>query len=100
MIRHAAALRQDRLPDAQGLAVVAGKIFLDRCHMSDQNNLLTVSVNIDISPAALQAVVENAKRSVGRDEKGIYRVDTAAWLGKVISDFLRQQDFETYAKNL
>jgi hypothetical protein len=68
--------------------------------MSDPSNLITVSVNVEITPASLQAVVENAKQSVGRDEKGVYRVDTAAWLGKVISDFLDRHNFESYAKNL
>jgi hypothetical protein len=68
--------------------------------MPDTNDLITVSVNVDITLASLQAVVENAKHSTGPDEKGIYRVDTAAWLGKVISHFLDQHDFETYAKNL
>jgi hypothetical protein len=68
--------------------------------MPDTKDLITVSVNVDITPAALQAVVENAKQSVGRDEKGVYRVDTAAWLGKVISNFLDQHNFEAYAKNL
>ncbi|MCU0599514.1 MAG: hypothetical protein MUE70_09700 [Desulfobacterales bacterium] len=64
------------------------------------SNLITVSVNVDITPASLQAIVENAKMSVGRDEKGVYRVDTAAWLGNAISDFLKLHDFETYVKNI
>jgi len=98
--RPAAGLRQDMPQDALALAVAAEKIFQDRWHMADTNNLITVSVNVDITPTSLQAVVENAKQSVGRDEKGIYRVDTAVWLGNVISDFLKLHDFETYAKNL
>lgn len=68
--------------------------------MTDANNLITVNVNIDITPESLKAVVENAKKCVGRNEKGVYQVDTAAWLGKVISDFLNQNNFDSYAKNL
>ncbi len=68
--------------------------------MPDTTDLITVCVTIDITPASLQAVVENAKKTVRRNEKGAYQVDTAAWLGKVISDFLKLHDFESYAKNL
>jgi hypothetical protein len=68
--------------------------------MSNTNDLITVRINVDITPASLQAIVENARKSVGRNEKGMYRINTAAWVGKVISDFLNQHDFETHAKNL
>jgi hypothetical protein len=99
-IQHAADLHQDKPRDAQAPAVVAEKIFLNRRSMTASKELITVRVNVDITVSSLQAIVENAKKSVGRDEKGSYRVDTAAWAGKVISDFLNQHDFETYTKNL
>ncbi|RJP78769.1 MAG: hypothetical protein C4522_12005 [Desulfobacteraceae bacterium] len=68
--------------------------------MTSSNELITIRVNVDITAASLQAIVKNAKKRTGPDEKGVYRVDTADWAGKAISDFLRQHDFEKYAAGL
>jgi hypothetical protein len=68
--------------------------------MTSSNELITIRVNVDITAASLQAIVKNAKKQTGPDEKGVYRVDTADWTGKVISGFLRQHDFEKYATGL
>jgi hypothetical protein len=59
-----------------------------------------VHVNIEIAAAALQAVVQNAKQLVGRDEKGHFRVDTADKLGAMISRFLAEKDFTAYAEDM
>lgn len=67
--------------------------------MTDSKDLITVHANIDITTSSLQAIVENAKQLTGPDEKGVYRVDTADMVGKMISAFLLQHDFEGFAQN-
>lgn len=57
--------------------------------MTASKELITVHVN-----------VENAKKIAGRDEKGVYRVDTADWVGKMISNFLLKNNFEDYTKDI
>ncbi len=61
---------------------------------------LVINVNVEIPATALQAIVANAKKIAGRDQKGIYRVDTADKVSQVISKFLLETDFETYAKDI
>lgn len=68
--------------------------------MNEFKELVTVRVNIDLTAAALQAIVENAKKIAGHDESGIYRVDTAERVNKMVSRFLLENDFEGYAKNI
>ena len=68
--------------------------------MNEFKELVTVRVNIDLTAAALQAIVENAKKIAGRDQKGIYRVDTAEWVNKMVSRFLLENDFESYTNNI
>lgn len=67
--------------------------------MYKQDNTIAVNVVIDLTPNALQAIVENAKRITGRNEKGHYKVDTADKVGEMISRFLIEKDFESYAQN-
>lgn len=68
--------------------------------MNALKEIITVHVNIDLTAAPLQAIVENAKKIAGYDAKGIYRVDTAEWVNKMVSRFLFENDFESYAKNI
>ena len=65
--------------------------------MSEKSPLVRVHVNIELSAAALQAVVANAKKKAGTDEKGHYRVDTADALSDLISRFLQEKDFESFS---
>jgi len=67
--------------------------------MNDTPDMITVQVNLDITVTALQTVVANAKKAAGKDERGIYRVDTADCLGKIISQFLYDHDFETFTRD-
>ena len=60
---------------------------------------LAVNVVIELTPAALQAIVANAKRLVGRNEKGHYKVDTADKVGEMISRFLAEKDFESFVND-
>ena len=62
--------------------------------------MMTVNVNVDITTETLKAIVENAKKLAGRNEKGVYKVDTADKVSEMISKFLMENDFETYAKDI
>ncbi len=62
--------------------------------------MMTVNVNVDITAETLKAIVENAKKLAGRNEKGVYKVDTADKVSEMISKFLMENDFETYAKDI
>ena len=68
--------------------------------MNNDPEMIMVQVNLDITPEALQAVVASAKKVTGKDTRGVYRVDTADYLGKVISQFLYDHDFDAFAREL
>jgi hypothetical protein len=68
--------------------------------MNESKETITVNVNIEMTAASLQAIVENAKIIEGRDEKGVYRIDTADKVSEMISQFILENDFESYAKNI
>ena len=68
--------------------------------MHKQDDTIAVNVVIELTTNALQAIVENAKRITGRNEKGHYKVDTADKVGEMISRFLIEKDFESYAQDL
>ena len=66
--------------------------------MTQSKEMITVHVNLEITAISLQTIVENVKRIAGRDEKGVYRVNTADKVSEIISRFLRDKDFEGYVK--
>ena len=68
--------------------------------MEDPRPTLIINATVEITAQALEAIVENAKRVVGCDEKGRYHVDTANKVGEMISRFLFEKDFESYARNI
>ena len=68
--------------------------------MSESKETITVNVNVEMTTASLQAIVENAKEVEGRNEKGVYRIDTADKVSEMISNFILENDFESYAKNI
>ena len=57
---------------------------------------LTVHVNVEISAAALQTIVANAKKKAPKDANGTYRVDTADQVSAMISRFLEDKNFDAY----
>ncbi len=61
---------------------------------------IKIHVNIELTPTALQAVVDNAKKIAGTDQRGVYKVDTAEKVSEMITRFLLEKDFETYAKDI
>lgn len=68
--------------------------------MEDPRPTLIINATVEITAQALEAIVENAKRVVGCDDKGRYHVDTADKVGEMISRFLFEKDFESYAQNI
>ncbi len=68
--------------------------------MNESKDMITVHVNVEITTASLQTIVENVKQLAGRDENGVYRVDTADKVSEMISRFLFDNDFESYVKQI
>ncbi|MDO9565659.1 MAG: hypothetical protein Q7J15_02825 [Candidatus Desulfaltia sp.] len=67
--------------------------------MAESKDTITVCVNIEMTTESLKMIVENAKEKAGRDEKGIYRIDTAQKVEEMVSRFLLEKDFEGYVRN-
>ncbi|ACN14783.1 hypothetical protein HRM2_16750 [Desulforapulum autotrophicum HRM2] len=68
--------------------------------MEEEKDMVTVQVNLDITVESLKTVVANAKAVAGKDDRGVYRVDTADKLGEIISQFLMTADFQRFAADL
>ena len=68
--------------------------------MSESKDTIVVSANVEMTSASLQAIVQNAKKISGPDEKGVYRLDTADKVAEMISHFLLEKDFESFVKNM
>jgi ribosome maturation factor RimP len=61
---------------------------------------LNVHVNVEITAAALQAIVANAKKIAPKDANGTYRIDTADQVSAIISRFLDEKNFDDYVLNI
>ena len=68
--------------------------------MSENSQLIRVHVNIELSAAALKAVVANSKKKAGTDGNGHFRVDTADALAALISRFLHEKEFDRFAEDM
>ena len=68
--------------------------------MEDPRPTLVINATVEISARALEAIVDNAKRIAGCDDRGRYHVDTADKVGEMISRFLFEKDFESYVEKL
>ena len=64
------------------------------------NDKLSVHVNVQITAAALQSIVTNAKQVATQDTNGSYRIDTADQVSAMITRFLDEKDFEAYVKDI
>jgi hypothetical protein len=65
--------------------------------MSSDKETITVRVNVEIPPEALEAMVRTVRDMAGKDERGRYQVDTADAVGAVISRFLGEKGFSAFA---
>ncbi|MCD4743845.1 MAG: hypothetical protein K8R67_15390 [Desulfobacteraceae bacterium] len=61
---------------------------------------ITVNANIEITVESLQAIVSNAKTIASQNGENPTRVDTADKVSEIISCFLNEKDFESYATNI
>ena len=68
--------------------------------MSETQDTIVVRANVEMTTASLQAIVANAKKVSGPDEKGVYRVDTADQVSAMISRFLLENNFESFVKDI
>jgi hypothetical protein len=68
--------------------------------MPAKKDTVIVRANVEMTATSLKAIVENAKKVAGPDEKGVYRVDTADKVSEMISRFLLESDFESFVKNV
>lgn len=67
--------------------------------MTPSQDTLAVNVVIEMTTASLEAIVENTKRIVGRNEKGHYQIDTADKVGEMVSRFLLENNFEGFVSD-
>ena len=68
--------------------------------MGDSVDTIEVRANIVMTTASLKFIVANAKKVVGRNEKGHYKVDTADVVGQMVSRFLLERDFEEFVRDI
>ncbi len=54
---------------------------------------------IDIRTDSLESIVKNEKEAAGFGRAGIGPVDTAGKVGELISRFLIENDFDSFAKD-
>ena len=72
---------------------------MERKAMANQGDSIRVNVNIEISGATLQKIVQTAKDIVGRNDKGHYRIDTADLLEDMLSTFIEEKGFKSYIED-
>lgn len=65
-----------------------------------QSDMLSVHVNIRISANAIQAIVANAKKTAPKSPDGTYRVDTADYVGAMVTRFLEDRDFDSFVMDI
>ena len=68
--------------------------------MPEKKDTVMVRANVEMTASSLKAIVENAKKVAGPDQKGVYRLDTADKVSEMISRFLLESDFESFVKNV
>jgi len=64
-----------------------------------QKDLLTIHVNVQITPTTLQAIVGHAKHLASQTARGTFHIDTADFVSAMISHFLDKKDFESFARD-
>jgi hypothetical protein len=67
--------------------------------MSEAIDTIEIHTNVIMTTKSLTSIVENSKRISKRNEKGHYQLDTADAVGKMISRFLLERDFESFAED-
>jgi hypothetical protein len=65
-----------------------------------KNNTLIINANIEIEAESLQAIVENCKKRVDYNKSGRCKIDTADKVSEIISKFLLEKNFSSFAKDI
>ncbi len=68
--------------------------------MTTQRDKIDINARIQIDSDTLQALVSNSKQTVGPDARGIYRIDTAEVVNRLITAFLEEKGFNTYIRDM
>ena len=68
--------------------------------MNDAIDTIEIHANVIMTTQSLRSIVENSKKFAERNDKGHYKLDTADAVGKMITRFLLENDFETFAGDL
>ena len=66
--------------------------------MPQSEDTIAVNIVVEMTTNSLKAIVENAKRLSGKNDKGHYTVDTADKVSEMVSRFLFEKDFERFVK--
>jgi len=66
--------------------------------MPQSEDTIAVNIVVEMTTDSLKAIVENAKRLSGKNDKGHYTVDTADKVSEMVSRFLFEKDFERFVK--
>ena len=61
---------------------------------------IDISAVVEIAVESIQAIVGSGKQLAGRNEKGHFKIDTADLASKMISRFLEEKDFQSYAEDI
>lgn len=61
---------------------------------------ITINAIIDINTETLESIVENENKATGFSKNESSSIDTAGKLGELISRFLSENDFDSFAKNM
>ncbi len=67
--------------------------------MNQSEDTLVINAQIEVPVTTLTAIVENAKKAHGPDAKGVYRVDTAEAVNRIVTQFLAEKGFAEYASD-
>jgi hypothetical protein len=69
--------------------------------MTEKNkDTLRLNVTVEISSQTLQAIVAIAKKTVGQEANGSYRVDTADKVSEMVTKFLQEHNFDGFVAEL
>ncbi|MFH2098058.1 MAG: hypothetical protein ABIJ95_00995 [Pseudomonadota bacterium] len=61
--------------------------------MSELEETIVINVQVEVPAQAVKRIVDEVKKRVGPDERGIYQVDAFAEVSRMITRFLAQKDF-------
>lgn len=65
--------------------------------MTEQDRkTIAIHVNVEVTPRALESVMNEAKKRLTSQVRKESRIDTADYIGLMITKFLVEKDFDSY----